>query len=136
MLSIDMEVKQKIIEDNFQPTFPRFSIHKNLIVLDGDSHLNVFEDDWPVHRYRATLGHKVNHAFDQSGRVNTVFSSAFHPRYGSVRSIQASKDIARGEQVTYSKRTLGKILKLILFFNQLLQRDKKSNRLIRCLFNS
>ena len=82
------------------PSSYRFSVHKNLIVLDGDAHLNVYEPDWPLHRYRATLAHKTNHAFDASGKVNSVFSSAYHPRYGSIRSIQATKDISRGEQVS------------------------------------
>ena len=79
--------------------FNRYCIHRNLIgysTNDDTITMNVLKEHWPIHKYRATLGHKVNHSFK---RANTDFGSAIHPRYGPIRTIVSNRRIRKGEQL-------------------------------------
>ena len=58
--------------------------------------MNIPPEYWSINKYRATLGHKVNHSFN---KTNTDFGSAIHPRYGPIRTIVSSKDIKKGEEL-------------------------------------
>jgi len=80
-----------------------FRVHKNVIAMTHDHHVlvNVPPDYWPLEKYRATLGHKVNHSFL---RHNCHFNTVYHPRYGLVRGLEASRDIARGEELLVNYR--------------------------------
>jgi histone-lysine N-methyltransferase SETD7 len=73
-------------------------VHKNVIGVHQDDSvvLNVPPDYWSLDKYRATLGHKVNHSFL---RANCAFNAIFHPRYGLVRGLEATKDIRKGEEL-------------------------------------
>ena len=51
--------------------------------------------DSSVGCYRASLGHKAQHSFDN----NAVFRGLWHPRFGSVMSVVATRDIRRGQEV-------------------------------------
>ena len=63
--------------------------------LDGESSINVEKPYWSIAKYRATLGHKLNHSF----KPNTYYCHGYHARFGYVVSICASKDIKRGEEL-------------------------------------
>ena len=53
-------------------------------------------------KFCATLGHKINH-IDET--PNTEFDFCFHPRFGAIRSIVTTRDVAEGEElfVNYSR---------------------------------
>ena len=68
----------------------------NLINLNAKIELNVPKEYWPIWKYRATLGHKVNHSFQ---RHNTMYAFAQHPRFGFIRSVVATKKIRVGEEL-------------------------------------
>lgn len=72
-----------------------WDFHKNLIGVDDKIDLNIPKEYWSLEKYRATLGHKVNHSFT---KANTWFGSAYHPRFGHVRTINAETDIKKGEE--------------------------------------
>ena len=63
--------------------------------LDGESSINVEKPYWSIAKFRATLGHKLNHSF----KPNTYYCDGYHARFGYVRTICASKDIKRGEEL-------------------------------------
>ena len=73
-------------------------MHKYLIGLSTDEaiNLNIPPEYWSINKYRATLGHKVNHSFN---RTNVDFGNAIHPRYGPIRTIIASEDIKKGDEI-------------------------------------
>ena len=74
-------------------------MHKNLIGFStyySNIHINLPQEYWGIVQYRATLTHKVNHSFK---RANVKFSSAIHPRYGPIRTVVATKDIKKGEEI-------------------------------------
>lgn len=76
----------------------RADIQKNLIhysLDDGESSVNVKKPFWSLAKYRATLGHKVNHSFEP----NTYYHHGYHARFGYVTLICASRDIKRGEEL-------------------------------------
>jgi hypothetical protein len=58
--------------------------------------LNVPELFWNTTRFRATLGHKVNHSFI---KTKTAYKFASHPRFGWIRSVIAIEDIYKGEEI-------------------------------------
>ena len=64
--------------------------------LDGKRHINVPKEYWPIWKYRATVGHKLNHSFIKD---NTQFGYGYHPRFGFIRTIVAKKDIKAGEEL-------------------------------------
>ena len=47
-----------------------------------------------VDKYRATLGHKLNHSFKKD---SAEFVNVYHPRYGDIVGLQAKKNITKGE---------------------------------------
>ena len=51
---------------------------------------------WGLSQFRSTLGHKVNHSFKSS---KGKFAFGYNPRYGHIRSIVATSDINKGEEV-------------------------------------
>ena len=58
--------------------------------------LNVPKEFWPLSKFRATLGHKVNHSFIKD---NVRFGNVFHPRFGIIPCLTATKDIFKDEQL-------------------------------------
>ena len=97
-------------------------MHKNLIGLSidldrddiGDIRLNVPPEYWTIDKYRATLGHKVNHSFK---KMNAAFGSAIHPRFGPIRTLFAIKDIIKGEEL-FVDYAYGKQYALPIWFRQ------------------
>ena len=59
-------------------------------------HLNIPEPYWNISKYRATLGHKVNHSFKFA---KAMFGRAYHPRFGNIRTLYATSNITKGEEV-------------------------------------
>ena len=68
------------------------------ISLEKDVDLDIPSQHIPVTNYRATLGHKVCHSFIN----NSWFSPIWHPRFGQVMSVVASRDIMAGEEILVS----------------------------------
>ena len=58
--------------------------------------IDVPKSHWDIAKYRATLGHKANHSFKY---FNSKYGMAYHPRYGSIRSIVAIRNIIKGEEI-------------------------------------
>ena len=58
--------------------------------------MNIPESYWNISRYRATLGHKMNHSFKFA---KAQMSHAFHPRFGDVRAYYANSNITKGEEI-------------------------------------
>eukprot|EP00094_Tigriopus_californicus_P012910 TCALIF_12483-PA protein Name:"Similar to SETD7 Histone-lysine N-methyltransferase SETD7 (Homo sapiens)" AED:0.33 eAED:0.34 QI:0/0/0/0.66/0/0.33/3/0/235 len=71
-------------------------IHRMLIVLEGDLEMNLPRPYWELAQYRATLGHKVNHSFHQT---NAEFIMSYHPRFGWIRALRATKRVSRGQEI-------------------------------------
>ena len=74
----------------------RWDFHKNQIEYDEDYDINIPKPYWDIVTYRATLGHKVNHSFTKK---NTMFGWAYSPRFGHCRSIIATRDIRKDEEL-------------------------------------
>ena len=66
-----------------------------------DTEVDIPPEYWSIEKYRATLGHKVNHSFK---KANTVFGNAIHPRFGSILTVFATKDIKKGEEILVDYR--------------------------------
>ena len=59
--------------------------------------INVLKEHWDIAKYRATLGHKINHSFT---KVNAKYvSGVFHPRFGPILAILAKRKIKKGEEL-------------------------------------
>ena len=58
--------------------------------------IHIPEIYWDISMLRSTLGHKSNHSFKSS---NAKFSISFHPRFGEIKSLVATFDIKRGEEI-------------------------------------
>lgn len=58
--------------------------------------MNIPFEFWSLDKYRATLAHKVNHSFRA---MNSEFNLVYHPRFGWIRGIHATRPISRGEEV-------------------------------------
>jgi hypothetical protein len=65
------------------------------IRLNGEWDLDVPADSRSTEQYRATLGHKANHSFNN----NTKWSRIDHARFGLICAITANKDILTGEEI-------------------------------------
>lgn len=76
----------------------RYAIHRNLMSLtyNPNIQINIPESMWNTTKYRATLGHKLNHSFT---RRQTDYNWVVHPRFGLIRSVMAIKDIAPDEEL-------------------------------------
>ena len=61
--------------------------------------MNLLREHWEISKYRATLGHKVNHSFSN---VNVRFQSAIHPRFGPINAVVSLKHISKGEEILAS----------------------------------
>ena len=57
---------------------------------------NIPKEYWSLSNYRATLGHKINHSFT---KANTRSGLVYHPRFGYCRTIVATKDIKKHEEL-------------------------------------
>ena len=73
-----------------------WDVFRNLMSFDGPMKIHIPEPYWDISNYRATLGHKVNHSFKYQ---KTAYGKAFHPRFGNIRSVYATADIKRGEEI-------------------------------------
>ena len=73
-----------------------WKIHRNLMNFQGPLVIHIPEEYWNISNYRATLGHKINHSFIY-GKSN--FGFAYHPRFGQMRCVYATSDIAKGEEI-------------------------------------
>eukprot|EP00762_Andalucia_godoyi_P002265 ANDGO_07544.mRNA.1 Histone-lysine N-methyltransferase SETD7 len=72
---------------------------KNVISLhDDDEDLDVPVPFDSTSYYRASLGHKANHAPKKS-MMNAKYGRVWHPRFGHIRCVQAIKDIAKDEEI-------------------------------------
>ena len=75
-------------------------IHKEelygYIESDKRFQINIPEEYWNTTKYRATLGHKLNHSFIKN---KATFSWATHPRFGWIRSLYAVHNIYKGLQI-------------------------------------
>ena len=65
------------------------------IKLDADTDLDIPDDCLTIAAYCATLGHKVNHSWTPNAEW-TLFQ---HPRFGLIRAVASTRDIAEGEEV-------------------------------------
>ena len=95
-----LKMKSKIFKKEFSliifKLVYRWDFHKNMINLNGQMQLNVPKEFWPIWKYRATLGHKINHSFIHD---NSKFGFGHHPRFGFIRTIVATKDIQAGQEL-------------------------------------
>ena len=57
---------------------------------------NIPKEFWNISKYRATLGHKINHSFVKK---NTKFGYNYHPRFGVCRTVVATKNIKKHEEL-------------------------------------
>ena len=89
-------IQQKKKSKNFKGNIFRWDFHKNQIQYDEDYDINIPKPYWDIVNYRATLGHKVNHSFIKN---NTKFGWAYSPRFGHCRSIVATRNIRKGEEL-------------------------------------
>ena len=74
-------------------TMPAFSDYR--IALDRCVSLDIPEKYKNLSAYRATLGHKACHSFQN----NSVFHEINHPRFGNIMSVVAKEDIKCHEEV-------------------------------------
>ena len=74
----------------------QWDFHKNLIRLEDNLDINVPKDYWNITKYKATLGHKVNHSFI---KTNTVYGNAYNPRFGKCICHIATKNIKKYEEL-------------------------------------
>ncbi len=58
--------------------------HKNLINFKRENAMNILKENWDISKYRASLGHKVNHSFT---KFNSKFCYVHHPRYSKLSGI-------------------------------------------------
>lgn len=71
-------------------------VQRNLIMINRTLYINVPKMYWALQNFRATLGHKTNHAFLN---FNSIFNKVYHPRYGNILGIHAVRDIKKGEEI-------------------------------------
>jgi len=71
-------------------------VHKMLMGFNETHMFHIPKIYWELPKFRATLGHKVNHSFKSS---KGKFAFCYNPRYGHIRSIVATSDINKGEEV-------------------------------------
>ena len=69
------------------------------LTLDKSVDLDIGPEHQECSQYRATLGHKACHSFQQK---NSVFREFEHPRFGCIMSVVAVRDIEQGEEVFVS----------------------------------
>jgi hypothetical protein len=69
----------------------------NVINLDPETAIDVPPPWDNPQRYRATLGHKANHASPPAN--NAEYCAVFHPRFGECKAIRAVLDIPQGEEI-------------------------------------
>ena len=70
--------------------------HKFLVSFNRVYDMNIPKHYWNITNFRATLGHKINHSFKDS---KAKFGIAFHPRFGKVVTIIATKNITKHEEI-------------------------------------
>ena len=58
--------------------------------------MNLPYELWNLDKFRASLAHKMNHSFK---KMNCQFITVYNPRFGVVRGAEATRDIAKGEQI-------------------------------------
>lgn len=78
-----LEISERVNNTAF-PKRDRFTVHKNLIILENDIQMNIPYEFWNLDKYRATLAHKVNHSFKN---INSEFNFVYHPRFGWIRGL-------------------------------------------------
>ena len=67
------------------------------VKVDHSLSLDIPLEYTPLTRYRATLGHKACHAF--ISRANAEFKPTFHPRFGLIIGLKATRNIEEGEEI-------------------------------------
>ena len=73
----------------------REDVHKNLLEYNDTYGIDVPPDYSDILRYRATLGHKINHSF----LANVDFCFTFHPRHGCIRCIKTIRGVGKGDEL-------------------------------------
>ena len=61
-----------------------------------NAYIHIPQAYWSTSNFRATLGHKVNHSFMFA---KSKFSSVYHPRFGNIKSVVATSNITKGEEI-------------------------------------
>lgn len=77
-----------------------WSLNTNTLAYDE---LNNISLDIPIpyddiHKYNATLGHKINSVFHRD-QINCVYSTCYHARFGRVRCIQTIQPIPKNNEL-------------------------------------
>ena len=65
----------------------------------GTFQINILKEHWDITKYRATLGHKVNHSFTKK---NALYQSVIHPRFGPINCLLSTRKIKKGEEILCS----------------------------------
>mmetsp|Transcript_16948 Transcript_16948/g.16617 ORF Transcript_16948/g.16617 Transcript_16948/m.16617 type:complete len:249 (-) Transcript_16948:25-771(-) len=85
----------------------RWEFNSNTIEADPNFSIDVPSPYHKLEEYSASLGHKANHSFEP----NSKYVFLFHPKFGDIMSVVATKDIESGEEITvnygYSKHARG-----------------------------
>jgi hypothetical protein len=76
---------------------PDWSLNDNVMNLNEEIAIDVPPAWSACAAYRATLGHKANHADDGP---NAEYDFAFHPRFGDVKCVRATRTLAPGDEIT------------------------------------
>ena len=71
-------------------------LHKNLLTLNKTFAIDIPPTFGSLKKYKGSYGHKANHSFKY---FNSKYGMAYHPRYGSIRSIVAIRNIKKGEEI-------------------------------------
>ena len=70
-----------------------------MVFFSHDEDIDIPPEYWSIAKYRATLGHKINHSFK---KTNCKLGHAIHPRFGPIRAFFATKDIKKGEELLWN----------------------------------
>ena len=71
-------------------------VHKNWLFYNDTYLIDVSPSMTDIVQYRASLGHKINHQFQD---VNVDFCYMKHPRFGNIRCTRSLRLINKGEEI-------------------------------------
>ena len=94
-------VQISTIPNSGEGLFARRNIKKGEVVsyYSGYPKTGNLENDLDSEQYRGTLGHKANNNF--APYANSALGETDHPTYGKIKTILATKDISKGEEIFY-----------------------------------
>ena len=82
-----------------------------------------WENDLNV--YNATLAHKVNNEFEP--RINALFGSIEHPRFGFIPAVLSSRDIRKDEEILLDYGYFGEMKNEAEWYFELKAKRQKEN---------